>query len=85
MRGVPHAGQFSGAFIFILFTRSDKDTRSISGITSPALFTKTISFILISFLVISSILCKLALLTFTPPILTGSNSATGVIVPVLPT
>ena len=40
---------------------------------------------LISFLSISSWLCKVAFETMTPPILTESNFATGVNAPVLPT
>ena len=41
--------------------------------------------ILISFLIISSSLCNVALDTTTPPIFTGSTLATGVSAPVLPT
>ena len=41
--------------------------------------------ILISFLSISSWLCKVAFETTTPPTVTGSTFATGVIAPVLPT
>ena len=40
---------------------------------------------LISFLLISSSLCKVALEITTPPTVTGSIFATGVIAPVLPT
>ena len=40
---------------------------------------------LISFLSISSSLCKVAFETPTPPTVTGSTLATGVIAPVLPT
>ena len=52
--------------------------------TSPALSIVTVSPILISFLMISSSLCKVALETLTPPIFTGSIFATGVKAPVLP-
>ena len=45
----------------------------------------TVSPILISFLAISSSLCKVAFDTTTPPTVTGSIFATGVIAPVLPT
>ena len=38
-----------------------------------------------SFLLISSSLCNVALETTTPPTVTGSTLATGVIAPVLPT
>ena len=38
-----------------------------------------------SFLLISSSLCKVAFDTTTPPTVTGSTWATGVIAPVLPT
>ena len=55
------------------------------GITSPALWITIVSFTLISFLEISSSLCKVALETTTPPTVTGSILATGVIAPVLPT
>ena len=52
--------------------------------TSPALSIVTVSPNLISFLLISSSLCKVALETLTPPILTVSIFATGVSAPVLP-
>ena len=44
-----------------------------------------VSPILISFLIISSSLCSVAFETTTPPTVTGSTFATGVIAPVLPT
>ena len=53
--------------------------------TSPALWIVIVSFNLISFLLISSSLCNVALDTTTPPTVTGSTLATGVIAPVLPT
>ena len=58
---------------------------TICGMTSPALCTRTWSPSLISFLLISSSLCNVALDTNTPPILIGSSSATGVKIPVRPT
>ena len=60
-------------------------TETTCGITSPALSTLTISLTLISFRLISSSLCNVALETTTPPILTGFIFATGVNAPVLPT
>ena len=55
------------------------------GIISAAFLIKTLSPILISNLLISSKLCKLALETTLPARLTGSRTATGVIAPVFPT
>ena len=60
-------------------------TEIIWGITSPALFTFTVSPSLTSRRSISSKLWILAWETITPPMFTGSNSATGVILPTLPT
>ena len=65
-------------FLFLI------STESIWGITSPALSTTTVSPTLISFLSISSSLCRVALETTTPPIFTGFIFATGVNAPVLP-
>ena len=65
-----------GLLFFITFTTS--------GITSPALWTNTVSPILTSFRSISSWLCNVAFVTTTPPTLTGFNFATGVTAPVLP-
>ena len=59
-------------------------TDKMCGITSPALSTVTVSPIRISFLLISSSLCKVALETNTPPIFMGFIFATGVNAPVLP-
>ena len=53
--------------------------------TSPALSISTVSPILMSLRLISSWLCSVALLTVTPETKTGSNFATGVSAPVLPT
>ena len=82
----PQEGQLLGKInffdFFSLFLRSTKTTW---GITSPALSTFTVSPSLISFLMISSSLWSVALETTTPPTVTGSTFATGVIAPVLPT
>ena len=81
----PQDGQFFGNKNFrlslALFLIS---TDKICGITSPALSTNTVSPTLISFLLISSSLCKVAFETNTPPILTVLIFATGVKAPVLP-
>ena len=63
----------------------ERSTLITCGITSPALSIFTISPILISFLIISSSLWRVALDTITPPILIGSTFATGVNAPVRPT
>ena len=60
-------------------------TSKTCGITSPALSIFTVSPILMSFLIISSSLCKVAFDTTTPPIFTGLTFATGVKAPVRPT
>lgn len=60
-------------------------TFTTSGITSPAFCTRTWSPIRISFLRISSSLCKVARLIVEPAICTGSRMAVGVKAPVLPT
>ena len=82
----PQEGHFFGKlnffeFLFLFF----KSTEITRGITSPALSTVTTSPTLISFLSISSSLCKVAFDTKTPPIFTGLIFATGVSAPVLPT
>ena len=81
----PHEGHFNGKINFfdflLLFFKS---TEVICGITSPALSIVAVSPTLISFLIISSSLCNVALDTVTPPILTGFIFATGVRAPVLP-
>ena len=82
----PQTGQFSGMTILsVLSRRFSGTTRATSGITSPALRTITISPMRTSLRLISSILCKVALVTVTPPTNTGSSLATGVNAPVLPT
>ena len=60
-------------------------TETTSGITSPALRTETVSPIRTSLRLTSSSLCKVALVTVTPPTSTGASLATGVIAPVRPT
>ena len=55
------------------------------GMTSPARSTTTESPTRTSKRFISSSLCKVAFETTTPPTVTGSTLATGVIAPVLPT
>ena len=69
----------------LLLLRFSILTDTTWGITSPALCISIVSPTLISFLCISSSLCKVALETTTPPTVTGSTFATGVIAPVLPT
>jgi hypothetical protein len=82
----PHAGHFFGSSISISIPFLLSSILFItSGITSPDLFTQTQSPIFIFFLFISSKLWSVARDTRTPLILTGSNIATGVTVPVLPT
>ena len=81
----PQEGHSEGNINFFdsLFL-SFKSTETTCGITSPALSIKTVSPILISFRIISSSLCNVALDTTTPPILIGLILATGVNAPVLP-
>ena len=68
-----------------LACRRSSTTLTTLGMTSPARRTITVSPIWRSKRCISSILCKVALLTVTPPTNTGSNRATGVTAPVRPT
>ena len=63
----------------------DMTTLIIWGITSPALLMITVSPTLGSNRLTSSMLCKVQLLTITPPTFTGLSLATGVNIPVLPT
>ena len=80
----PHK-QFSGKlYLLLLLSLFNLFTETTCGITSPALWITIVSPILISFLLISSSLCSVALETTTPPTVTGSTLATGVIAPVLP-
>ena len=82
---LPQDGQFNGKINFFEFlSLFFKSTEITCGITSPALSTVTVSPILISFRIISSSLCNVALETITPPIFTGFIFATGVSAPVLP-
>ena len=79
-------GHFVGKInFFISLSLLSLSTETTWGITSPALSIITVSPTLISFLRISSSLCKVAFETTTPPILTGLIFATGVKAPVLPT
>ena len=81
-----HINIFLGKQIFYyLFSLFEISTETTCGITSPALCILIVSPILISFLLISSSLCKVAFETTTPPTVTGSTLATGVIAPVRPT
>ena len=81
----PHTGHFLGGSIVLFFWVFFFVTLRTCGITSPALWISTISPIEISFFLISSKLCREAFDIITPPKLTLSNLATGVIDPVLPT
>ena len=82
----PHEGHFVGKVkdfnLLPLFVLS---TSMTWGITSPALSIFTTSPTLISFLIISSSLWRVAFETTTPPIFTGLTFATGVKAPVRPT
>ena len=80
-----HDGHFFGKINFGDFlSLLVLSTERIWGITSPALSIVAKSPILISFLSISSSLCRVALDTITPPMLIGLIIATGVNAPVLP-
>ena len=57
----------------------------ICGMTSPARWMTTVSPTRTSLRLISSSLCNVALVTTTPPTVTGSSLATGVNAPVRPT
>ena len=74
--GICHCGA-SGA-------RYSGTTRAISGITSPARRTITVSPMRTSRRAIWSALCKVALVTTTPATCTGRSRATGVAAPVRP-
>ncbi len=65
--------------------RFSRQTRTISGITSPARCTTTVSPMRTSLAFTSSSLWSVALETVTPPTATGTSLATGVRTPVLPT
>ena len=65
--------------------RCSRTTFTTFGITSPARSTNTVSPTRTSSRSISSWLCSVACSTVTPPIRTGSSTATGVSVPVRPT
>ena len=82
----PHTGHCAGKLIGLASVgRRSVTTRATSGITSPARRIITKSPMRISLRSISSILCKVALLTVTPPTNTGLSLATGVNAPVRPT
>ena len=72
-QGTASAGRFSGT------------TRTISGMTSPALWTTTVSPARTSLRATSSSLWRVQRCTVEPAISTGSRKATGVQVPVRPT
>jgi hypothetical protein len=84
--GVPHSGQWVG----ISKGRSEPSRFSttgptISGITSPARRTMTVSPISTPLRTTSWALCSVALVTVTPPTKMGSSTAYGVTRPVRPT
>ena len=81
-----HIGHLSGIMnSFSLPVLSFITGPTTSGITSPAFLTRIVSPISKFFSLIYSRLCRVALLTVEPIILIGSNTAFGVIKPVLPT
>ena len=83
---VPHSGHAVGKTnAGNGLSRSCFSTRTTCGMILPAFSTTTTSPTRTSFRSISSALCRLARLTIVPANSTGSRSATGVIVPVLPT
>src|SRR5262249_22528263 len=65
--------------------RFSLSTRTTSGMTSPARRTITVSPMRTSLRLTSSSLCRVALVTVTPPTNTGLSRATGVNAPVRPT
>ena len=84
--GELHSGHSVGILNFlIVLGLLSTSTLTISGITSPALRTLTVSPIWTSLRIISSSLWRVAFVTVTPPTKTGFNRATGVIAPVRPT
>ena len=66
-------------------SRASASTRTTWGMISPAFWITTVSPTRMSLRAISSALCRLARLTVVPASGTGSRSATGVSLPVLPT
>src|SRR5712691_12014682 len=75
----PHEGHFFGNFHgFALGGRLERTGPTTSGMTSPARRTMTVSPSRTSFRLTSSMLCRVTLLTVTPPTNTGSSLATGV-------
>ncbi len=82
----PHTGQlFGNSYGLESAGRLDSTTETISGMTSPARRTKTVSPLRTSLRRSSSSLCSVARDTVTPPTLTGLRCATGVSAPVRPT
>ena len=82
---MPHDGQAFGIFHFrALFGRFASTGPTISGITSPARRTMTVSFSRTSLRRTSSSLCSVAVVMVTPPTATGSSTANGVTLPVRP-
>jgi hypothetical protein len=75
-RGNRHGLAFGGRF--------DNTGPTTSGMTSPARRTMTVSPSRTSFRRTSSSLCRVAVVTVTPPTYTGSNRAKGVTIPVRP-
>ncbi len=81
-----HTGHFLGSFtVRVRAGRRSGTIPTTSGMTSPARRMTTVSPTRTSLRVSSSMLCRVALLTVTPPTNTGSNRATGVSAPVRPT
>ena len=82
----PQIGQVSGnRYATVSAGRRSRTTFTTLGITSPARSTNTVSPTRTSSRSISSWLCSVACSTVTPPMRTGSSTATGVSVPVRPT
>ena len=86
MMGAPQTGQWVGMMNSRASSgRFSKTDETTSGMTSAARRTMTVSPIRMSFRLTSSSLCRVALVTVTPPTKTGFNRATGVMAPVRPT
>ena len=82
----PHSGQVWGSSRrWAPAGRSSGNTRTTSGMISPALRTTTVSPACRSSSASRSALCSVARLTLVPARATASNSATGVTTPVRPT
>ncbi len=87
MRSWPHDGHCAGGSISrscpVRFDASS--TPATNGITSPARRTSTVSPIRTSRARITSWLARVARVTVVPPTNTGSSTATGATLPILPT